>query len=548
MNKNFLLSALLMLVMCMSAMGQKVERASYDIVPLPDKVFMTRRLPFMLNQETKIAYNGNEDMKRNAEFLSQYINDLTGMNLQVVEAQKKQRNAIMLKLNKDVEEKEGYAITIHDGGVLIEGSTAAGVFYGIQTLRKSLPIVKDAKVIELPAVQIADAPRFSYRGMMLDVSRHFFSVDFVKQYIDLIALHNMNVLHWHLTDDQGWRVEIKKYPRLAEISSQRNETVVGRNSQVFDGTPYGGYYTQEEMRDIVEYARQRYIEIIPEIDMPGHMLAVLAAYPNLGCTGGPYKVGTYWGVFDDILCAGKEETFTFVEDVLDEIMDIFPSKYIHIGGDESPRTRWESCELCQKRIKEEGIKGDANMTAEAKLQGYFAKRVEKYLNGKGRKIIGWDELLESDVDESATIMSWRGMKGGLKASSLGHDVVMTPTDYAYFDHYQVMNDNTWHEPMNIGGELPMEKVYQFEPAPDTLSPEAKKHILGAQANLWTEYVGCENLAEYQVLPRMGALAEAQWMQPEKKNYDEFKERVARLCKIYDVYGLTYGKHIFNKEK
>ncbi len=546
MKKNFLLSALLMLIVCVSAMGQKVERASYDVVPLPDKMFMTRRLPFMLNQETKIAYSGNEDMKRNAEFLSLYIKETTGMNLQVTEAKKKQRNTIMLSLNKKISEKEGYGITIHDAGVLIEGQTAAGVFYGIQTLRKSLPIVKDAKVIELPAVQISDAPRFEYRGMMLDVSRHFFSVDFVKQYINLIALHNMNILHWHLTDDQGWRVEIKKYPKLTEISSQRKETVIGRNSQVYDGTPYGGYYTQEQMREIVRYAHDRYIEVIPEIDMPGHMLAVLAAYPELGCTGGPYEVGTSWGVFDDILCAGKEETFKFIQDVLDEVMDIFPSKYIHIGGDEAPRTEWKKCELCQKRIKEEGITGDDKMSAEAKLQGYFAKRVEKYLNKNGRKLIGWDELLESNVDKSAAIMSWRGMKGGIEASSLGHDVVMTPTDHVYFDHYQV--EETWNEPLNICCTLTMEKVYEFEPAPDTLSEEAKKHILGAQGNLWTEYITCENLAEYMVLPRMGALAESQWMQPEKKDYKDFVRRAAHLCEIYDLYGITYAKHIFNKEK
>ena len=546
MNKNFLLSALLMLVTCVSVMGQKVERASYDVVPLPDKVFMTRRLPFMLSQETKIAYKGDENMLRNADFLSLYIKELTGMKLEVVKAEKKQRNAIVLKLSKDVKEDEGYGITINDAGISIEGKTAAGVFYGIQTLRKSLPIVKDAKVIELPAVQITDAPRFGYRGMMLDVSRHFFSVEFVKKYIDMIALHNMNVLHWHLTDDQGWRIEIKKYPRLTEIGSNRSQTVVGRNSQVYDGTPYGGYYTQDELREIVKYAHERYIEVVPEIDMPGHMLAALAAYPEYGCTGGKYEVGTSWGVFDDILCAGKDETFTFVENILDEVLDIFPSKFIHIGGDEAPRVRWKTCELCQKRIEEEGIKADDKMSAEAKLQGYFAKRVEKYLNGKGRRIIGWDELLESDVNESATIMSWRGMEGGLKASALGHDVVMTPTDHAYFDHYQV--EETWNEPLLICCSLPMDKVYAFEPAPDTLSPEAKKHILGAQANLWTEYITNESLAEYQVLPRMGALAETQWMQPDKKNYDNFVERAAHLCDIYKVYGMTYAKHIFNKKK
>ncbi|MCK9343385.1 MAG: family 20 glycosylhydrolase, partial [Massilibacteroides sp.] len=375
---------------------------------------------------------------------------------------------------------------------------------------------------------------------------HFFPVKFVKQYIDMMALHGMNVFHWHLTDDQGWRIEIKKYPKLTEIGSVRLQTVLGRNSDIYDGKPYTGFYTQDDAREIVRYAAERYITVIPEIDMPGHMEAALTAYPELGCTGGPYQVIQEWGVFPDILCAGKENTFQFMEDVISELIDIFPAKYFHIGGDEAPKTRWQKCPDCQKRIKEQQIVADNKVSAEDKLQGYFTTRVEKFLNDHGRQLIGWDEILGSEVNQSATIMSWRGAEPGAVAARQGHDVIMTPTTYCYFDYYQT--DNQRNEPLLIGGNVPIEKTYNFEPVDSTLTPEEAKHIIGAQANLWTEYIDAKQLVEYQVLPRMGALSEIQWIQPEKKNFEQFKSRLGNLVKIYDRYGWVYARHLWKDKK
>jgi hexosaminidase len=422
------------------------------------------------------------------------------------------------------------------------------VFYGIQTLRKSLVLPdkgQETVAVVLPAAEITDAPRFSYRGMHLDVARHFFSLDFVKQYIDMMVLHNMNTFHWHLTDDQGWRMEIKRYPKLAEIGGWRNYTTLGRNSDIDDGTRYGGYYTQQEMKEIVQYAKERFITVIPEIDMPGHMLGALTAYPELGCTGGPYEVEGHWGVFDDILCAGKEETFRFIEGVLEEVMDIFPSEYIHIGGDEAPRTRWEKCPLCQERIRKEHLTAKGNQSPEARLQGYFTKRVEAFVQSKGRKLIGWDELLDSDVNPSATIMSWRGVDGGLVASEKGHDVIMSPTSHCYFNFYLV-KDYEWGEPYAFAEVIPIEKTYSFDPAPASLSEQAKKHILGAQGNLWSEYIHYNSEAEYQVLPRMGALSEVQWMQPSQKDFKAWVERERRLTLLYYRKGWAFAKHAFRK--
>ena len=353
----------------------------------------------------------------------------------------------------------------------------------------------------------------------------------------------MNRFHWHLTDDQGWRVAIDRYPKLIEEGSKRNYTVLGRNSPIDDGTPYGGSFTKEELKEIVRYAQERYITVIPEIDMPGHMLGALKAYPELGCTGGPYEVEGHWGVFEDILCAGKEETFRFVEGVLTELMEIFPSEYIHIGGDEAPKVRWEQCPRCQQRIRELGLTSDGTQKAEAKLQGYFTKRVEAFLNKHGRKLIGWDELMESDVNETATIMSWRGVKGGLEASRKGHDVIMAPTSHCYFDYYQT-KDHEWEEPFSFANVITVETTYGLDPAPDTLTPEAQKHILGAQANLWTEYIAHESQAFYQVLPRMGALCEVQWVMPAQKDFKQFVERERRLTQLYKVYGWPFAGHIF----
>ena len=418
----------------------------------------------------------------------------------------------------------------------LNGQTENGVFYGIQTLRKSIPSQTIASSILLPAGTIQDEPRFSYRGMHLDVGRHFFPIEFVKKYIDLLALHNMNTFHWHLTEDQGWRIEIKKYPKLTEIGAWRDRTVIGRNTDEYDNTRYGGFYTQEQAKEIVEYAQERYITVIPEVDLPGHMLAALAAYPEMGCTGGPYEVCPRWGVFEDVLCIGNEQTMQFLEDVMAEIIDIFPSEYIHIGGDEAPRTRWEKCPKCQARIKAEGLKEDKEHSKEDRLQSYCMTRIEKFLNSKGRRIIGWDEILEGDVAPNATVMSWRGSAGGIKAAQLGHDVIMTPNDYCYFDYYQ--SQDTENEPFAIGGFIPLEKVYSLEPTA-SLTEEQAKHILGAQANLWTEYIPTTEQVEYMVLPRMAALAEVQWTQPEKKDYTYFTTRLAGLISLYQRDKLNY---------
>lgn len=518
----------------------------YRVVPLPREIAAAKGGAYRLNGVTRIVYQGDADMERNATFLAEYIAEKTGMKLTTAVADKKnQRGNIVLRTDAKMKEAEGYRIEVSARGITISGATAQGVFYGIQTLRKSLPVLAQAEEVTLPAVVINDAPRFAYRGMHLDCSRHFFSADFVKQYIDMLALHNMNRFHWHLTEDQGWNIEIKKYPRLTEVGAWRSGTTVGRNSDVDDHVRYGGFYTQEQVRDIVKYAADRYITIIPEIDMPGHMLAALAAYPELGCTGGPYEVGHYWGVYRDILCGGNPKTYQFIKDVLDEICDLFPSEYIHIGGDEAPKMRWEKCPKCQQMISDKGIVAGNKQSKEDRLQGYFATEVQKYLAAKGRKIIGWDELLECNVDQSATIMSWRGAEPGAQAAALGHDVIMTPNSHAYFDYYQTSNNH--NEPLLIGGDLPIEKTYRFEPIPEGTPAEAGKHILGVQGNLWSEYIVSESLAEYQVLPRMGALSEVQWMQPAQKDFKNFVQRVECLRAIYELKGYTYAKHLWPKE-
>ena len=524
--------------MCVSSVYADNAEADYHVVPLPESIKISGGKPFILNASSAIVYaHGDSLLKRNAIFLAEYVKKSVGLSLVVQSHSLKSDGNIFLRIDKKINGDEAYKIEIDKHNIIVSGKTANGVFYGIQTLRKSLPIIQHAENVVMPAAMISDTPRFAYRGMMLDVARHFFPVDFVKEYIDLLALHNMNTFHWHLTDDQGWRIEIKKYPLLTKIGSIRKHTTLGRNSSLDDNTPYGGFYTQQQARDIVEYAKERYITVIPEIDMPGHMLGALAAYSELGCTGGPYQVSGNWGVFDDILCAGNEKTYQFIQDVMDELMDIFPSKYIHLGGDEAPKTRWTTCEKCQGKIKSLGIKGDKECTAENRLQGYLVSRIEKYLNQKGRKIIGWDEILEGDVQKSATIMSWRGVDGGIKASRLGHDAIMTPVSYCYFDYYQT--DKTWNEPLLIGGNLNIEKTYSYQPVPDSLTATEKKHIIGVQGNLWTEYIVCPSLAEYQVLPRMAALSEVQWMQYDKKNYADFRKRLERLLQVYKLYGYKY---------
>ena len=529
---------------CASCTAEK--EANYQVIPLPQEVSLTQENPFKLNENVLIAYpENNALLQRNAEFLSEYIQQATNYapKTKAIAAGEQVKNAIVLGLDPSIANKEGYVLTTTPEGISINGQTENGVFYGIQTLRKSIPAEAKEATILIPAGEIKDEPRFSYRGMHLDVGRHFFPKEFMKKYIDLLALHNMNTFHWHLTDDQGWRIEIKKYPKLTEIGSQRSRTVIGRNTQEYDNTPYGGFFTQEEAKEIVKYAQERYITVIPEVDLPGHMLAALAAYPEMGCTGGPYEVCPRWGIFEDVLCIGNDQTMQFLEDVMNEIIEIFPSKYVHIGGDEAPRTRWEKCPKCQARIKTEGLKADKNHTAEDRLQSYCMTRIEEFLNSKGRQIIGWDEILEGDVAPNATVMSWRGMEGGIKAAQLGHDVIMTPTSFCYFDYYQTAD--TKDEPLGIGGYVPIEKVYSLEPVPAVLTEEQSKHILGAQANLWTEYIHSSEHVEYMVLPRMAALAEVQWTQPEKKDFKDFTKRLARLMKFYQRDGFNYAKHVFD---
>ncbi len=533
--RHFILAAAL----SFSMLSAHAADANYNVVPLPKSVVAAKGKPFNLNNATTIVYEGiNPEMKRNARFLSEYITEATGIRTSMLDLRDKKAQAIVLVLDPKVKGAEAYRLSVNNKQVIIAASTPAGVFYGIQTLRKSLPVQTNGAAINLPAVTINDAPRFAYRGMMLDCARHFFPLSFVKRFIDILALHNMNVFHWHLTEDQGWRLEIKSHPELTAKSSMRSGTVIGHNSTVDDSIPHGGFYTQQEAREIVEYARQRNITVIPEIDMPGHMLAALAAYPELGCTGGPYEVGHRWGVYKDVLCLGKESTYKFVQDVIDEVVDIFPAKYFHIGGDETPTVMWQQCPKCLQKAKDEN-------TDIRHLQQYFTNRIEKYLNGKGKSIIGWDEILEGKINPSATIMSWRGVAPGIKAAVQGHNVIMSPNSHLYFDHYQT--DKKDHEPQAIGGCSPVDRVYSYEPLPDTLSADVQNRILGVQANLWTEYVPYTTQAEYMVLPRMAALAEVQWSPRDKRDFDAFSKRALRLSDLYDRYGYQYARHLW-KEK
>ena len=532
-----------MLSLALSSCKEQAVTGNYNVIPLPQEIVEGEGEGFLLNSKTSIVYEGDEVMKRNAEHLSGYIKDLTGLELEVTDSKKE--NAIRIAVAEAGDNSEAYKLTVDKNGVNITGASAAGVFYGIQTLRKSIPA--GAGEVLLPAVTINDSPRFSYRGAHLDVSRHYFTPDSIKRFIDILALHNLNRFHWHITDDQGWRIEIKKYPKLTTVAAERDETVIGRNSGEYDGKHYGPFfYTQDECREIVAYAAERHITVIPEIDLPGHMQAALAAYPEYGCTGGPYEVWKMWGVSDNVLCAGNDATLSFIEDVLAEVIEVFPSEYIHIGGDECPKTQWEKCPKCQARIKALGIKGDKKHSAEMYLQSFVINHAEKFLNSKGRQIIGWDEILEGGLAPNATVHSWRGVEGGIEAAKQGHDCIMSPTTFMYFDYYQTKY--TDDEPLAIGGYVPVEKVYSFEPINDTLSVDIQKHIIGVQANLWSEYIPTFSHVEYMELPRMAALCEVQWCKPENKNFEKFKQRLLPLIGIYEKYGYNYAKHILDIEE
>lgn len=529
---------------CFYACSEKrTLNSDYEIIPKPLDVNSKGDASFLLKDGVAVIYpENNQKMQDNAEFLVDYVEKQTGVKL-TSHAGMPVDGAICLTLDLSDDNAEAYKLIVNDKRVCISGASEAGVFYGIQTLRKSLPVAQDINV-NLSAVEIYDKPRFAYRGAMLDVARHFYTVDEVKTFIDMLALHNINRFHWHLTDDQGWRIEIKKYPKLMSVASERKETVVGRwYSGMYDGKPYGGYYTQDELRDVIDYAAKRHITIIPEVDLPGHMQAALTAYPELGCTGGPYEVRTIWGVSQDVLCVGNDFTLQFVKDVLSEVADIFPSEYIHIGGDECPKVRWEKCPKCQERIRSLGLKSDAKHTKEQRLQSYMIQEAAKYLKEKGKRIIGWTEILEGGLVPDATLMSWIGESGGIEAAHQHHDVIMTPNTYLYFDYYQ--SKKVEDEPLAIGGYLPIEKTYNYEPMPKELTEEEQQYIKGVQANLWTEYIPVFSQVQYMVLPRLGAAAEVQWTDPSKKDYKDFLRRVPHLVAVYDCYGWNYATHVYD---
>lgn len=513
--------------------------ATYETVPRPAQINLAPTGNYLLTAKAQIICDTSDSvMMSDAAFLADYVASATGSRPDIVS----QGHGITLSASLDSQNPEEYIINVDSTGISIDGASAAGVFYGIQTLRKAMAGIKGSDVA-FPYGQVIDAPAFPYRGAMLDVSRYFFGVDDVKRFIDILALHGINTFHWHLSDDQGWRIEIKSRPELVAKGSMRSETVIGHNTPEYDGKPHGGYYTQAEAREIVDYAARRHITVIPEIDMPGHMQAALAAYPGLGCTGGPYEVWKMFGVSEEVLCAGNDSTYQFLKDVIGEIIDIFPSEIIHIGGDECPKRRWKECPKCQARIKALGLKDDATSTAEMKLQSHLMAEIEKYINSCGRRIMGWDEILEGGITPGATVMSWRGTEGGLSAASMGHDVVMSPTDYCYFDYFQ--SPDTENEPDAIGGLVTVEDVYSFNPVPKDLPADRRHNILGAQANLWTTFISDFPLAEYMLLPRLAALAEVLWTPASRRELSDFASRLRGMQKIYDVEGYRHATHLYD---
>ena len=541
--KNIIATGII--AMTLISCSGELKKADYQVIPLPKSITENAgERPFILSKNTCVTYPASQaELVKEANFLTEFLNEILGYELKIEASDSSKKGAINLSIDPSIfTEKDSYKITVNEDNINITSSEASSLFYAIQTLRKSLPFDAKGENIAMPATEIYDYPRFGHRGMMLDVSRHIFPLDSIKEYIDLMALHNMNKFHLHLTDDQGWRIEIKKYPKLTEVGAWRSGTKIGK-SETFDTIRYGGFYTQEELRDLVKYAADRHITIIPEIDLPGHQLAALATYPELGCTGGPYEVWKQWGVADDVICAGNEDAMRFLEDVLTEVMDIFPSEYIHIGGDECPKVRWEQCPKCQAKIKELGFKDDDHFKAENYLQSYVMTRMEKFVEDHGRKVIGWDEILEGGLGPNVTVMSWRSIDGGKEGAKQHHDVIMTPCSHLYFDYYQT--DNTDDEPLAIGGYIPVERVYEFEPIPSDLTEEEAKHILGAQANLWVEYIKDMNTVFYRILPRMDALTEVQWVSPEQKDYDSFLKRAYKMVEFYDLKGWNYAKHIFD---
>ncbi|MCY4018984.1 MAG: beta-N-acetylhexosaminidase [Chloroflexi bacterium] len=490
---------------------------------------------FILNADTMI---GARD-KRLGEMLANYLRPATGFPLPVDATGEavNSRNVISLVEGKDLDSPEAYRLTVSSDKAVLSASAPAGFRHGFQTLRQLLPpqILGEERADgidwRIPALSISDAPAFGWRGLHMDVGRHMFPLPFIKKFIDLLAFYKFNTFHWHLTEDQGWRIEIKKYPRLTEIGAFREETCLPRNRRKFDGLPYGGFYTQEQIREVVAYAGERGITVVPEIELPGHSLAALTAYPELGCVGKDYQVRTSWGIADDIYCAGNDDVFTFLKNVFSEVLELFPSEFIHVGGDEAPKKRWKRCPACQARIKAQGLKD------EDELQSWFVRQFDNWLGERGRRLIGWDEILEGGLAPNATVMSWRGSDGGIEAANAGHDVVMTPTTYCYLDYYQV--EDFASEPPALRAYLPLSKVYEFVVVPEEIADDKTGHILGGQGNIWTEYIPTSDHLEYMAYPRAIALAEVLWNHPQGRDYGAFLTRLKRHLPCLDALGVNY---------
>ena len=520
--------------------------ADYNVIPQVQNLSVKDGDAYIFDSSRKLVYD-NQDSRRSLELFAQDLEELVGIRPSVAAGTSEDaKGNVYFTLGLQDGRKEAYSINVSSDGILVQAVTPEGIYRATRTLLKSVGAEKTSSV-EFPSAEVSDWPRFGYRGLMLDVSRHFSDVEMVKRTIDMLALHQLNMFHWHLTDDQGWRIEIKSHPELTEVGAWRDDTVVGRylggTDYPTDGKRHGGFYTQEQIREIVAYAKERYIEIIPEIDLPGHTSAVLAAYPQLGCEDKEYKVANRWGVIRDVLCAGNPASLDLFKDIMDEVCELFPGKYIHLGGDECVKERWKTCPKCQKKIKELGLKDGSRYSKEDYLQSWFMGEVASFVQSKGKRVIGWDEILEGVPMDDSVIMSWRGTEGGITAAKMGHDVVMTPTSDMYFDQSQTLASQL--EEIPVGGFINVMKVYSYEPLPASLTPEQQKHILGCQANVWCEYMPEERIRQYQILPRLAALSEVQWTMPERKNYKDFLKRLPKMLSIYDHYGYNYAKHVFD---
>ena len=520
--------------------------ADYNVIPQVQNLSVKDGDVYIFDSSRKLVYD-NQDSRRSLELFAQDLEELVGIRPSVAAGTSEDaKGNVYFTLGLQDGRKEAYSINVSSDGILVQAVAPEGIYRATRTLLKSVGAEKTSSV-EFPSAEVSDWPRFGYRGLMLDVSRHFSDVEMVKRTIDMLALHQLNIFHWHLTDDQGWRIEIKSHPELTEVGAWRDDTVVGRylggTDYPTDGKRHGGFYTQEQISEIVAYAKERYIEIIPEIDLPGHTSAVLAAYPQLGCEDKEYKVANRWGVIRDVLCAGNPASLDLFKDIMDEVCELFPGKYIHLGGDECVKERWKACPKCQRKIKELGLKDGNRYSKEDYLQSWFMGEVASFVQSKGKRVIGWDEILEGVPMDDSVIMSWRGTEGGITAAKMGHDVVMTPTSDMYFDQSQTLSSQL--EEIPVGGFINVMKVYSYEPLPASLTPEQQKHILGCQANVWCEYMPEERIRQYQILPRLAALSEVQWTMPERKNYKDFLKRLPKMLSIYDHYGYNYAKHIFD---